>query len=76
MPTENLKSLDALMISDLHYVGQADHVCPIEARHTDLGPGRCCRGQLGFSHARSRECPRTPQRLADREGRKEVCQRP
>jgi predicted MPP superfamily phosphohydrolase len=30
--------LDALVISDLHYVDQADHVCPIEARRSDLGP--------------------------------------
>jgi predicted phosphodiesterase len=31
-------SLDALVISDLHYVQKADHVCPIERRKTDLGP--------------------------------------
>ena len=30
--------MDALVISDLHYVGQAEHVCPIVERRTELGP--------------------------------------
>jgi len=36
--TRNRKSLDALVISDLHYVDRAEHVCPIEVRRTGLGP--------------------------------------
>jgi hypothetical protein len=30
-------SLDMLVISDLHYIGQADHVCPIAERKCSLG---------------------------------------
>jgi 3',5'-cyclic AMP phosphodiesterase CpdA len=30
--------IDALVISDLHYVRRADHVCPIAWRRSDLGP--------------------------------------
>jgi predicted MPP superfamily phosphohydrolase len=31
-------SLDVLVVSDLHYVGAADHVCLIPRRRSDLGP--------------------------------------
>lgn len=31
-------SLDILVISDLHYIHEADHVCPLEERHCSLGP--------------------------------------
>lgn len=31
-------SLDILVISDLHYIHQADHVCPLEERRCSLGP--------------------------------------
>ena len=30
-------SLDVLVLSDLHYVHEADHVCPIERRKCALG---------------------------------------
>ena len=31
-------SLDALVLADLHYVGEANHVCPIPERQSALGP--------------------------------------
>lgn len=30
-------SIDAMVVSDLHYVCEADHVCPIAWRHSELG---------------------------------------
>ena len=37
MPDRPTPSLDLLVLADLHYVGQADHVCPVARRRATLG---------------------------------------